>query len=87
MKKKQPKIGFDRTTVDYIIEGVIVSIMIMTAVLLCIYFDDVEQHHENILNKYDSITAKLPREEKIVNFNDVPKRSYYDKFGILNVEF
>jgi hypothetical protein len=87
MKKKQPKIGFDRTPMDYLIEGVIISVMIITAVLLCIYFDDVEQKHEDILNKYDSITAKLPKEEKIVNFNDVPKRKYYDKFGILNVEY
>jgi hypothetical protein len=87
MKKTKEKLGFERSTIDYILEGVIISIMIMTIVVLFIHFDDVEQHHENILNKYDSITAKLPREEKIVNFNDVPKRSYYDKFGILNVEF
>lgn len=75
------------STINYILEVVIITIVIMTSVVLFIHFDDMKQKHVDPLNKYDSITAKIPVEERIVNFNDVPKRKYYDKHGILNIEF
>lgn len=75
------------STIDYILEGVLIVITIMTAVILFIHFDDMAQKHVHPLDKYDSITAKVPVEERIVNFNDVPKRKYYDKDGILTIEY
>jgi hypothetical protein len=78
-----------KSKLEYLFEAVIIILMIIPAVLIGIHLDDemMKKSNESFLNKYDSITAKLPVQEKIINFNDVPKRKYYDKYGILNVEF
>lgn len=72
---------------EHILEAIILIIIIIIATIWFIHFDDMKQNQVNPLNKYDSITAKLPVEEKIINFNDVPLRKYFDKDGILTIKY
>lgn len=76
-----------KPTVLHILQGLLLALGIAFFVLAAIGLDDRNEKPVNPLNKYDSITAKLPVEEKLVFFNDKPKRIYRDKLGILTVEF
>lgn len=87
MRKKTTKPAFDKTTLDYFFEGIIIFMTVFAAIILCIYMDDMKMQKANSLDKYDSITVKLPKEEKVVFFNDVPKRTYFNELGFLTVEY
>lgn len=76
-----------RKPIRYILESVALFGGIIAFTLVAIYIEDHQPKQVNPLNKYDSITAKLPVEEKVVDFNDKPTRVYYDKDGILTKEF
>lgn len=73
--------------IRFILEGLLISAGIILVVILAIRADDRKNRTVNPLDKYDSITAKLPVQEKILDFNDKPKRVYYDKEGLLTKEF
>lgn len=86
MKKKElkPKMS----VLAYLFEALVIIAMIIPAVLLGIYMDDqMMKKSDNILNKYDSITVKLPKQEKIIFFNEIPTSTFRDKDGILTVRF
>lgn len=90
MKKQPVKFPFLKTTTDYLFEVVILSMLFIFALIVGFMLVSKELNTVDPvdpLQKYDSITVKLPVEEKVVNFNDVPKRSYYNELGILTVEF
>ena len=72
-----------------ILEALLLVVLFLAVIITCVMYDrktliNKDPYH---LAKYDSLTSQVPDTTNLVFFNEIPKDSLIDDYGILTVSF